>query len=69
MFLLSKRLNTAGVTVSPCMYIQNSAAASFSVCMLQSVSIATRLSYAVSFAHLWDAQLGLDQPLKCDKAY
>lgn len=26
MFLLSKRLNTAGVTLSPCMYIHNGAA-------------------------------------------
>lgn len=30
MYLLSKRLNTAGVTVSPCMYIQNGAADFFS---------------------------------------
>lgn len=44
MFLLNKVLNTAGVTVSPCMYIQSSAADLIQrTCMLQSLSIAAAL--------------------------
>lgn len=45
MFLLNKILNTAGVTVSPCMYIQSSAADLVQrTCMLQSLSKATALA-------------------------
>lgn len=59
MFLLSKRLNTAGVALSPCMYNHNGVSHLISSAPVTPVHFsAARLSYAVPFTHVSDAQLG-----------